>query len=162
MPNFYRRYNGGVHRGGIPGDNVVRFPTISDQEALSILKSGTPVTSQGIKVDKDLLDRANFFLLGNQKSNRLFAMLSEGIPLEVGERALTLAGETYEGKNVACITILPHPDGTRYVAVLAGCSPDAITWASHLNLQLLPDYLVFDRGKTIDWGFFDNHWQTKR
>jgi hypothetical protein len=162
MPNFYRRYNGGVHRGGIPGDNVVRFPTISDQEALSILKSGTPVTSQGIKVDKDLLDRANFFLLGNHKSNRLFAMLSEGIPLVVGERSLTLAGKTYEGENVACITILPHPDGTRYVAVLAGCSPDAITWASHLNLQLLPDYLVFDRGQTIDWGFFDNHWQTKR
>lgn len=161
MPRFYRRYNGGVHRGGITGDNEFEFPTISDEEALTLLGSGTPMTSQEITVDKDLLERANFFLIGNRGSNRLLATLSEGIPLDVGEASLTLAGKQYKGERVACLAILPHPDGNRYVAVLAGCQPDAITWASHLNLQLLPDYFVFDGGKTLEWGFFDNHWRSR-
>jgi hypothetical protein len=55
--------------------------------------------------------------------------------------------------------VLPHPDGKRYVALLSGVEPDAITWGSHVGLQLLPDYLVFNRGEVVKWGFWGNAWR---
>jgi hypothetical protein len=60
---------------------------------------------------------------------------------------------------VAAIAIFPHPESARYVAVHAGTTPDAITWGSHLDMQLLPDYLVYAGGELLDWGFFDGDWQ---
>ena len=36
----------------------------------------------------------------------------------------------------------------------------AMCWGSHINWQLLHDYLVFDRDQVIKWGFFDNLWRT--
>ena len=41
--------------------------------------------------------------------------------------------------------------------MLAGVEPDAICWASHMGLQLLPDYLIFNRENVVAWGFWDNH-----
>ena len=77
-----------------------------------------------------------------------------------GKDELTLAGKSFKGKDVALIAAFAHPDNSnRYVAVLGGVSDDAITWASHLNLALLPDYLVFERENVIQWGFFDNNWR---
>jgi hypothetical protein len=37
--------------------------------------------------------------------------------------------------------------------------PGSNTWGSHLSYQLLPDYTIFDRGKMLDWGFWDNSWR---
>jgi hypothetical protein len=28
-----------------------------------------------------------------------------------------------------------------------------------LSFQLLPDYVVFNGGKMLDWGFWDNAWK---
>ena len=82
------------------------------------------------------------------------------IPLEFKEREIILGRKSFWGEDVAVITALANPDNPdRYVAVLGGVSADAITWASHLNLALLPDYLVFEKEKVLEWGFFDNNWR---
>jgi hypothetical protein len=31
-----------------------------------------------------------------------------------------------------------------YVAVHGGATPDAVTWGSHLDMQLLPDYIAYN------------------
>ena len=54
----------------------------------------------------------------------------------------------------------PHPDNPeRYVAVHGGPAGDALTFGSHIDMQLLPDFLVYDGGRLLDWGFFDNEWK---
>ena len=56
--------------------------------------------------------------------------------------------------------VFPHPDNPgRYIAVHGGITPDALCWGNYLNLQLLPDYLVYEGGKMLDWGFWDNAWK---
>ena len=58
------------------------------------------------------------------------------------------------------MAIFPHPENPdRYVAVYGGVTPDALTWGSHLNLNLLPDFIVFNGGDLLDWGFWNNEWK---
>ena len=53
---------------------------------------------------------------------------------------------------MAILAVFPHPDHPhRYVAIHGGVSPDGVTWGSHLDMQLLPDYVVYCGGKTLDW-----------
>jgi len=56
-----------------------------------------------------------------------------------GAGTLELGGKTFRREQLACVAVLTHPDGRRYVALLSGSEPDAICWGSHLGLQLLPD-----------------------
>ena len=71
-----------------------------------------------------------------------------------------MGDRSYSGEQVAVFAVFPHPDNpARYIAVTGGVTPDAITYGSHLSFQLLPDYVVFDRGKMLDWGFWDNAWK---
>ena len=54
----------------------------------------------------------------------------------------------------------PHTlNAQRYVAVVGGISPESITNATHLNLQLLPDYLVWDGDEVLASVYFDASWR---
>lgn len=140
---FYRQWNGGVHRGGIKGDNEVKIPVFQDAD-----------------IDENLLKNYNLFCIGTPATNAVLARFGGRIPLEFKEREIILGRKSFWGEDVAVITALANPDNPdRYVAVLGGVSADAITWASHLNLALLPDYLVFEKEKVLEWGFFDNNWR---
>jgi hypothetical protein len=80
------------------------------------------------------------------------------LPLSVEADSLKLGGKEYRGSSQACLAVFPHPDHKRYVAVLAGQTPDAICGASHIGLQLAPDFIVFQQDRIVDWGFLDNDW----
>ncbi len=157
--SFFREENGGVHRGGIRGDNSVEIPIASDKDALAVLDSAAPGAGPRGAISKDLLERANLFLIGNAASNAVIARLSGSLPVRFSGDELELCGETYRGEHLAFYAVLPHPDGRRYVALLSGAEPDAITWGSHVGLQLLPDYLIFHRGEIVQWGFWGNSWR---
>ena len=164
MAGFFRRWNGGVHRGGINGDNEVRIPTLTDQQVLTLEQGKIESIrwdddEDRIQVDARLLHRANLLLIGDSNSNAVTAKLAEQLPLSIGKESLILGGKEYPGSSQACLAVFSHPDRTGYVAVLAGQTPDAICGASHVGLQLVPDFLVFDQEHIIDWGFLDNHWQ---
>ena len=63
---------------------------------------------------------------------------------------------------MAGIAVFPHPENPeRYVAVHGGSTPDALTWGSHLDMALLPDYLIYAGGQTLEWGFWGNDWQSQ-
>jgi hypothetical protein len=159
---FFHRTNGGIHRGGIPGENSVPLPVLSDQQLLQLSSgdaSPLKLPEQNLTLDKDLAERANLFLIGNAKSNNALARLARNLPVAFSNGRIDLAGKTYQGEHLACLAILPHPDGKRYVGLLAGNEPDAICWGSHLGWQLLPDYLVFNHAEVVEWGFWNHHWR---
>ena len=159
---FFNQFNGGVHRGGILGQNTVQIPWVSDVQVRQIQsgeKQAVSAERQSMVVDRALLERANLFFIGNFGSNAELARLAGKIPVKIEARMIELGGKKFYGEHLALYAILPHPDGRRYVALLSGAEPDAICWGSHINWQLLPDYLVFDRDQVIKWGFFDNLWR---
>ncbi|MHC4403063.1 MAG: carboxylesterase family protein [Planctomycetota bacterium] len=140
---FFRGRNGGVHRGGIMGENNVDLPLVPDSQ-LS---------------DEDRAQN-NLLLYGTYSTNSILKSFEGRLPLQFGEDSITVAGRTFEGDKVAVFAVFQHPENPdRYVAVHGGVTPDAVTWGSHLDMQLLPDYLAYNGGELLGWGFLDNRWK---
>jgi len=140
---FYRNRNGGVHRGGIMGENWVDLPVIADADL----------------TEEDRRNR-NLILYGTNRSNAILEVCGPDLPVTFGDRGVRLGDRTFEGERTAIFAVFPHPENPeRYVAVHGGVSPDAVCWGSHLDMGLLPDYLVYDEGKAMEWGFFGNEWR---
>jgi hypothetical protein len=124
------------------GDNEVELVTVLDTELNDIQ-----------------LQEKNLLLYGTYTSNAVMAALEGEFPLTFSDQVIQLAGKSYIGDRVAVLAVFPHPDHPhRYVAIHGGVSPDSVTWGSHLDMQLLPDYIVYCGGETLDWGFWSNDW----
>ena len=139
----YAEFNGGVHRGGILGENNVDLKIVTD-----------------IELSETDRRENNLFLFGTQATNSVLAHFGNRLSLEFQEASLTVNGRVYKGDKVALVVVFPHPENPdRYVAVHGGVTPDALTWGSHLNLNLLPDFIVYNGGDLLDWGFWNNEWK---
>ncbi|MBI1929748.1 prolyl oligopeptidase family serine peptidase [Candidatus Poribacteria bacterium] len=142
---YYRSRNGGVHRGGIMGDNAVDLPTIPD-----------------VELSEERLRANNLLLYGTDASNAIFARFKGRLPIAFEGQTICLSDKSYAADGTAIFAVFPHPDNPeRYVAVHGGVTPDAICWGSHLDMQLLPDYIVYSGGKLLDWGFWGNDWKSQ-
>ena len=140
---YFSSRNGGVHRGGIMGHNAVQLPIVADADL-----GETELTAN------------NLLLLGTLASNAVLARFQDHLPLAFEGDGIHLAGKTYQGPGLAIFAVFPHPlNPQRYIAVHGGATADALCWGSHLDMQLLPDYLVYAGGETLDWGFWDNQWK---
>jgi hypothetical protein len=140
--SYFSARNGGVHRGGIMGRNSVELPVVPDGE-----------------IGEELLAGRNLILYGTDRSNAVLRRFGGGVPVEFEQGAIRLAGRTYSGPRAAVLAVFPHPlNADRYVAVHGGVTPDAITWGSHLDMMLLPDYIVYSGGEVLDWGFWGSDW----
>ncbi len=143
---FYSDRNGGVHRGGISGDNDVRLRVVDDAEL----------------TDSDL-GRHNLILYGTPSSNSVLAGFKDELPVSFDGKAVRVCDKEYTADLCAVFAVFPHPGNPdRYVSVHGGRAADAICWGSHLDMHLLPDYIVYARGELIDWGFWDNDWQSQQ
>jgi pimeloyl-ACP methyl ester carboxylesterase len=140
---FYRSRNGGVHRGGIMGLNTVDLPVVKD-------------------VDVTDADRTtnNLLCFGTPATNEVLRRYAGALPVAFEKSRIRVGDRTFAAPDATVVAAFPHPehDG-RYVAVHGGVTPDAITWGSHLDLGLLPDYLVYARDAVLDWGFFGEDWR---
>ncbi len=142
---YYRSRNGGVHRGGIMGDNAVELPIIPD-----------------VELTQDLLQTNNLLLYGGYGSNAILSQFKGKLPLAFDDNTIHLSDKSYTADGAAVFAVFPHPaNSERYVAVHTGVTPDAVCWGSHLDMQLLPDYIVYSRGKLLDWGFWGNDWKSQ-
>ena len=140
--SFFRTWNGGVHRGGIAGESWVDLPRMTDAEYLAAGDT-----------------RRNVIAFGTPATNALLGRLAGPLGLEFGADVIRLRGREWRGRDLALIAVLPYPDGSdRYVALHGGVTPDAIAAGAHLHWQLLPDYLVYDGERVVDWGHLDNAW----
>lgn len=170
MVRHFSQWNGGLHRGSIPGNNNVLLPVVSDRRFLELLADASlhepadldcrlPGDYAKVSVERAMLRHANLLLVGNSDSNAVLAKLAPRLPLSFASGKLTLGGKTFAGKHLSCFAAFPHPDGKRYVGLVAGNESDAITWGSRVGMQLLPDYLIFDRARVVEWGFWNNQWR---
>jgi len=142
LADFWKESNGGVHRGVFAGESWYGLPVVNDTE-----------------LSDDEVRDSNLVLYGSPESNAVFRRFRDRIPVEVRGTGLEVAGRSFAGEHVGCMAVFPHPENPdRYLAVVTGNSPEALAGASHLNLQLLPDYLVWQGARTW-WGFFGNDWR---
>ena len=140
---YFRARNGGVHRGGIMGENWVDLPLCND-------------------ADLEELGQSNLLLYGNERSNAALKKLSGDLPIEFEGDCIRLADNVYRGEKVGALAVFPHPlNAGRYAAVHGGTAADAICWGSHIDMQLVPDFLVYDGGAVLDWGFWGNDWRSQ-
>lgn len=132
----------------------VDYPVLRDDEAAGKIAPGTSVV-----------------LVGPARSNSMRAALDAKLPSHIDGTTLTFAGQKYEGAGIGAAYIYPHPeDPAAYVAIVEGVDPIAVRTAMALP-ELIPDYLVFDRGlaaargqilmgrgKSLAAGYFDKSW----
>jgi hypothetical protein len=142
---LYRDRNGGVHRGGIMGQNDVELPVIYDED-----------------LSEDQLRQSNLILYGTFESNSVMKQFAGKLPVEFDGKVIRIGGKTYAGDQTTVFAILPHPENpNRYVAIHGGVTVDAISYGSHIDMGLLPDYIIYSGGKTLDWGFWGNDWKAQ-
>jgi len=145
IPGYFMRHNGGVHRGIFDGRSNYRIPVVND-----------------VDLSEADLAGCNLMLLGTGRSNKVLKRFTDRLPLAVERGRIDLAGRTYKGRRLGVCACLPSPaNPNRLWTITAGATPEALTDATHLHLQLLPDYLVWDGERMLDWGFFDNHWRIR-
>jgi len=102
----------------------------------------------------------NLLLYGTPRTNAVLALFEDRLPLRFEDGAIRLGDKTFRGKAAAVFAVFPHPENpARCVAVHGGLTPDAIAWGSHLHMHLLPDYIAYDGGLLLDWGFWDSEWK---
>jgi len=143
IPVHFRNTNGGVHRGLFNGSSSYDLQIIDDD-----------------KISDELLENANLILWGSDQSNSVLSKLIGDLPLSFEVDGITLGGKKFEGGDVGLAACFPSPlNSERYVVVIGGITPESITNATHLNLQLLPDYLVWDGDQVLAFGDFDGLWE---
>jgi pimeloyl-ACP methyl ester carboxylesterase len=142
---FYSSRNGGVHRGGIMGDNDVGLRVIKDDE-----------------LTESDLRQYNLILYGTHSSNSVLARFKDSLPISFEGQTIRVGDKEYTADGCAVFAVFPHPENSdRYVAVHGGTTPDATCWGSHLDMHLLPDFIVYAKGELIDWGFWNNQWTSQ-
>ena len=141
--SMFRKTNGGLHRGGIQGENSVELPIATDAD-----------------LSDEEIRNNNLLLFGTDKTNALLRRFGDDLPVRFQERAIRIHDRTFAGDQVTVFAVFPHPENPeRYLALHGGVTEDAVTFGSHLNLLLLPDYLVYDGPRVLAWGFWDNQWK---
>jgi hypothetical protein len=144
---FFKDSNGGVHRGGIPGLCWVDLPIVDDRKWLAA-------------ESKDGFDDRNVMAYGTPRTNAVLGKLADELNVYAETGEIRVGDRTFSGEGLGLIAVTPFPDGSgRYLGIHGGTSPDAITSGAHLNLQLLPDYLVYNASRVLEWGFFDSDWR---
>src|SRR5579883_1819324 len=117
----------------------VEYPVMSDAEFVA---RGEPIAN----------DRA-LFLVGNARSNRLVAELEPSFPIRIEGDSVVLGTQrvaaddgTAETSQLGVAFIRPNPQRPdRYVVVVEGLGALG-TWRSLSLPEMLPDYVVYDRG----------------
>ena len=139
----FKKRNGGIHRGVFDGESHYRMQVIDDTEC-------TPWVQKN----------CNLILAGTQKSNRVLKSIAGTLPVRFTDGGIELQGKTYVGSEPGACVIHPSPfNPDRYIVVVGGSTPRGAAGSSHFGFQLVPDYLIWDQEKILDWGFFDGQWR---
>lgn len=108
---YFSSRNGGVHRGGIRGDNRVDLPIIKDTDL----------------TESDFADK-NLLLYGTPDTNTILARFADQLPITFPGTTIHLPDKTFTGDHVCVFAVFPHPlNNERLVAIHGGVTPDAVT-----------------------------------
>ncbi len=85
-------------------------------------------------------------LIGNPASNSVLARIADRLPIHFEPGAIVAGGRRHEGAEVGTMFVHPNPENPdRYVLVVAGVTEHGTALADHLP-ELVPDWVIFDRG----------------
>ncbi len=142
LRTYFKANNGGVHRGIFAGNSTYNLPTACDKE-----------------LSEEDITQNNLVVYGLFDSNALLRRFRDCLPVDIGANGIEIAGRAFEGTDLGFMGTFPHPlNADRVMVVASGNSLDGMVGCTHLNLQLLPDYIVW-RGTETWWGFLDNAWR---
>jgi predicted esterase len=111
---YFRTRNGGVHRGGIMGENSVELPVVTDADLSDELRSSH-----------------NLILYGTPASNVILGRFRDQLPITFDGNTIGLRDRSFTTDRAAALAVFPHPeDLKRYLAVHGGVTPDAACWGS--------------------------------
>jgi predicted esterase len=120
----------------------------------------------GVRVDYPVWSDTEFFsrnepiandralvLVGNARSNRVVRELESSFPIRIDDAAVIVGGKRLEAEDgspdvsqLGTAFIRPNPRRPdRYVVVIEGVGPLG-TWRSVSLPEMLPDYVIYDRG----------------
>jgi predicted esterase len=117
----------------------IEYPVLSDTEFFA---KGESIAN----------DRA-LFLIGNARSNRVVRELESSFPIRIDGGAVMVGSKRFEADDgppevsqLGAAFVRPNPRRPdRYVVVVEGVGPLG-TWRSISLPEMLPDYVVYDRG----------------
>ncbi|MBI2896678.1 MAG: prolyl oligopeptidase family serine peptidase [Deltaproteobacteria bacterium] len=111
-------------------------------------------------------------LIGNPSSNSVLARIQDRLPIRWDGGAIVVGSRRHEGPAIGTMFVYPNPENPeRYVLVVGGTDAMGTAYSDHLP-ELVPDWVVFDRGvlpaqgevliadgSLRDAGFFDDEWR---
>jgi hypothetical protein len=96
---YYRSRNGGVHRGGIQGQNSVELARVVDSD-----------------LSEEEMGASNLLLYGTYATNAILERLGGDLPISFEGETIHLADRSFTAGNVAVFVTFPHPGNPeRYV-----------------------------------------------
>ena len=134
-----------------------------------------PRTKDDTAVTDDDIARHNLVLYGGPDANAVTKRIARKLPIRIERDRIRVGRHSFRGGDVGAVLCYPNPlNRERYVAVLAGLSPEAMDqvnnrfgnwfgWGPYDNYPWF-DYAVFD-GRTrspetfLAVGFFDQEWE---
>jgi acetyl esterase/lipase len=128
---------------------------------------GEPRLKTDAEVTAEDLSLYNLVLFGTPADNSLLARMQDALPITIGDHSYTVAGRTYEGRDLGLVMCYPNPlSPDRMVIVYAGEMYGAKCGINH-KFDLIPDFLVFHAGQySYDdtdvhavGGYFDMNWE---
>jgi hypothetical protein len=128
---------------------------------------GVAEIKRDVDVDSDDVNSRNLILFGNANTNAIIAEINGKLPLQFAGANISADGQTISGEDLGMILIAPNPwQRNRYAVVVGGMTPRSFETASRLNINELPDFILFDSrtltGEKIDFvggGFFNKFWK---
>ncbi|RLE94858.1 MAG: hypothetical protein DRN04_02085 [Thermoprotei archaeon] len=156
---------------------VLVYGTLSQEEvnreaALCIQKwwfayaNGRAKVIRDKEVDLDKVCKYNLILLGNHESNEIISKINEYIPIHFKKDSIVYKNEELSG-DLGLITVYPNPlNSAKYVLIVGGTTPEALSALKKIDLMMLPDYVIYDpREAGVSWkgfikaGFYNKYWR---
>ena len=128
------------------GNNAVQLPIIPD-----------------VELTEDLLQTNNLLLYGVYDSNAILAQFEGELPITFEGKTIHISDKSYTADGTAVFAVFPHPSKPRNAMLRCTQGLRRMQYAggSHLDMQLLPDYIVYSGGQLLDWGFWGNSWKSQ-
>ncbi|MFW6156219.1 MAG: hypothetical protein ACOC7J_02775, partial [Armatimonadota bacterium] len=130
---------------------------------------GRPRVCMDSELTPEQQERMNLVLFGTPETNSVLARIADRLPVEIGDHAYTVLGETFEGQHLGLVLCHPNPDQPdRYVLVYSGELYGRKLDINHKH-DMLPDFLIFDSTRfsvgdteaNVFGGWFDVDWRPR-
>ena len=97
-----------------------------------------------IEVSPEELKENNLVIFGTPKSNRVFALLKDKLPVKIEDGTIEVGNRIYKGKDIGIIMIAPNPFNTeKFVLIFCAFAPSLLRNVYEILPRDYVDYFIF-------------------